>query len=57
MAAEQVLNHVLPAMAGVKPNTIIRVEYRPSNPVTAWRKNSAWLASLSHDSDFYIFRR
>jgi hypothetical protein len=29
MTAEQVLNHVLPAMAGVKPNVIIRVEHQP----------------------------
>lgn len=28
MTAEQVLNHVLPAMAGVKPNLTITVEYR-----------------------------
>lgn len=26
--AEQVLNHVLPALAGVKPNLIIKVEHR-----------------------------
>jgi hypothetical protein len=26
--AEQVLNHVLPAVAGVKPNVTIRVEHR-----------------------------
>jgi hypothetical protein len=25
--AEQVLNHVLPALAGVKPNVLIRVEH------------------------------
>ena len=28
MTAEQVLNHVLPAMAGVKANVTIRVEHR-----------------------------
>ena len=28
MTAEQVLNHVLPAMAGVKRNVIIKVEHR-----------------------------
>ncbi len=28
MTAEQVLNHVLPAVAGVKPNVIIRVLHR-----------------------------
>jgi hypothetical protein len=27
MTAEQVLNHVLPAMAQVKPNVFIKVEY------------------------------
>ncbi len=28
MTAEQVLNHVLPALAGVKPNVAIEVEHR-----------------------------
>jgi hypothetical protein len=27
MTAEQVLNHVLPALAGIKPNLTIRVEH------------------------------
>jgi len=27
MTAEQVLNHLLPAVAGIKPNLIIKVEY------------------------------
>jgi len=27
MTAEQVLNHVLPALAGIKPNLAINVEY------------------------------
>jgi len=27
MTAEQVLNHVLPALAGIKPNLTINVEY------------------------------
>ncbi len=27
MTAEQVLNHVLPALAGIKPNVIIKVEH------------------------------
>ena len=32
--AEQVLNHVLPAMAGIKPNLTIRVKYRdPQGPI------------------------
>jgi len=28
--AEQVLNHVLPAVAGIKPNVTIKVEHRDS---------------------------
>ena len=28
MTAEQVLNHVLPAIAGVKPNLTIKLEHR-----------------------------
>jgi hypothetical protein len=28
MTAEQVLNHVLPALAGIKPNLSIKVEHR-----------------------------
>lgn len=28
MTAEQVLNHLLPAVAGVKPNIILKVEHR-----------------------------
>ncbi len=32
MTAEQVLNHVLPAVAGVKPNATIRVEHRERAP-------------------------
>lgn len=28
MTAEQVLNHLLPAIAGVKPNMILRVEHK-----------------------------
>ena len=27
MTAEQVLNHLLPALAGVKPNLIVKVEH------------------------------
>ncbi|MDR3458529.1 MAG: hypothetical protein P4N60_13850 [Verrucomicrobiae bacterium] len=27
--AEQVLNHLLPALAGVKPNLIVEVKHRP----------------------------
>jgi hypothetical protein len=29
MTAEQVLNHLLPAVAGVKPNVTLKVEHRP----------------------------
>jgi hypothetical protein len=33
MTAEQVLNHVLPAFAGIKPNLMVKVTYRdPSLP-------------------------
>ena len=28
MSAEQVLNHILPAVAGIKPGVTINVEYR-----------------------------
>jgi len=28
--AEQVLNHLLPALAGIKPNLTVKVEYRDS---------------------------
>jgi hypothetical protein len=28
MTAEQVLNHLLPALSGIKPNIILRVEYK-----------------------------
>lgn len=31
MTAEQVLNHLLPAIAGVKSNVILRVEYNEVN--------------------------
>ena len=34
MTAEQVLNHLLPAVAGVKPNIILKVEHRDA-PVSA----------------------
>lgn len=32
MTAEQVLNHILPAFAGVKPNLMVRVEHRAPPP-------------------------
>jgi len=31
MTAEQVLNHVLPAVAGIKPNLIIKAEHHDAN--------------------------
>lgn len=31
MTAEQVLNHLLPAFAGVKPNLIVKVEHNDSD--------------------------
>jgi hypothetical protein len=34
MTAEQVLNHVLPAIAGVKPNVTIKVEHHEPDPST-----------------------
>lgn len=30
MTAEQVLNHVLPAVAGIQPNVTIKVEHHPT---------------------------
>lgn len=32
MTAEQVLNHLLPALAGVKPNLILRVKRKAPRP-------------------------
>jgi len=32
MTAEQVLNHLLPAIAGVKPNIILKVVHRDAPP-------------------------
>lgn len=34
MTAEQVLNHLLPALAGVKPNLSVKVEYREGPPTS-----------------------
>lgn len=34
MTPEQVLNHVLPAVAGIKPNLTIKVEHRDENVCT-----------------------
>lgn len=35
MTAEQVLNHLLPALAGVKPNLIVKVEHHDDSPKRA----------------------
>ena len=32
MTAEQVLNHVLPALAGIKPDLIVKVEHQDLPP-------------------------
>jgi len=32
ITAEQVLNHLLPAVAGLKPNVILKVEHHDSPP-------------------------
>jgi hypothetical protein len=34
LTAEQVLNHFLPAAAGLKPNLILNVKHRPARAVT-----------------------
>jgi len=31
MTAEQVLNHLLPALSGIKPNLILKVEHKEKN--------------------------
>ena len=42
MTAEQVLNHLLPALAGVKPNLLLKVEHHePPMPRPAAVKRSA----------------
>jgi hypothetical protein len=38
MTAEQVLNHLLPAIAGVKPNLILKVEHH--EPAKKQEKNT-----------------
>ena len=37
MTAEQVLNHLLPAFAGIKPNLIVKVEHRDAPKSTRSR--------------------
>ena len=39
MTAEQVLNHLLPALAGVKPNLTIEVKHHDESPSTAPNHN------------------
>ena len=31
MTAEQVLNHLLPALSGIKPNLVLKVAYKKEN--------------------------
>jgi len=31
MTAEQILNHLLPALSGIKPNLILKVEHKEKN--------------------------
>lgn len=39
MTAEQVLNHLLPAVAGVKPNLSVKVEHRGGQKSTRQRES------------------
>jgi hypothetical protein len=41
MTAEQVLNHLLPALAGVKPGITVEVEHRPARATAPLRKAPA----------------
>jgi len=52
MTAEQVLNHLLPAVAGVKPNLFVRVEHRELAKSAASRKprTRAKKAGMSHSA-------
>lgn len=38
MTAEQVLNHLLPALAGIKPNLILKVEHHDPGSLTSNRR-------------------
>jgi hypothetical protein len=40
MTAEQVLNHLLPAFAGVKPNLFVKVEHRDAPKSRSPRKQT-----------------
>jgi hypothetical protein len=46
MTAEQVLNHVLPALAGIKPNLTIRVEHGSQNVKKRARSDKPLTKSL-----------
>jgi hypothetical protein len=46
MTAEQVLNHVLPALAGIKPNLTIKVEHR--SPAMKQRTSASSLLRTRH---------
>jgi hypothetical protein len=41
MTAEQVLNHLLPAFAGIKPNLTVKVEHRDAPRASAKRAPDA----------------
>lgn len=47
MTAEQVLNHLLPAIAGIKPNLKLKVEHRDA-PLGAGRSGSAVSGAARH---------
>jgi hypothetical protein len=48
MTAEQVLNHALPAVAGMKPNLTIKVEHRDRAPQKERSLRAASHAPLRH---------
>lgn len=47
MTAEQLLNHLLPALAGVKPNLFVKVEHRDLPKSARSRKSRSPRRSLS----------
>jgi len=47
MTAEQVLNHLLPAVAGVKPNMFVKVEHRDPVKAASSRKSRKSVRSVS----------
>ena len=51
MTAEQVLNHLLPALAGLKPNLTVRVEHHEARAANAAdRHQHAVIANYSADA-------